>query len=195
MSKQEIVVLASGTGSNFKCLVDAVNDGRIEARIRCLITDRECGAVDLAKQYNISYFVLPKTNDKHQNLNVQAMLCHGADLIVCAGYLSILNPSFVSVFKGKIINIHPSLLPKFGGRGMYGIHIHQAVLEAGENETGCTVHFVDSGIDTGPLIDQAFVKVSSLDDAYSLQKKVLDQEHILLPKVVQYLLTHLPQIS
>ncbi|MGY0398932.1 MAG: phosphoribosylglycinamide formyltransferase [Ostreibacterium sp.] len=186
--KKEIVVFASGSGSNFQNLIDHINTGEINANIRCLITDRKCDAVRRAEENNISHYILERSNERYLNTNVQAILCDGIDLIVCVGYLSILNPQFVTLFKGKIINTHPSLLPKFSGRGMYGLNVHQAVLDAGEKESGCTVHYIDTGIDTGPLIDQQFVKVSILDTAHTLQQKILAQEHILLLKVIKYLI-------
>lgn len=187
MSK-EIVVLASGDGSNFESLVSHIQAGHINAKIRCLIADRPCGATQRAKAHAISYYELPRHNDSILNLHVLAMLCHNIDLIVCAGYLSILDPHFVHLFPNKIINIHPSLLPKFGGKGMYGMAVHQAVIAASESESGCTVHIVDAGIDSGPILAQEVVKISVLDDARSLQAKVKEKELRLLPQVVRALL-------
>ncbi|MPV86173.1 phosphoribosylglycinamide formyltransferase [Ostreibacterium oceani] len=187
----EIVVLASGGGSNFQSLIDAIESGALNARIRCLIVDRDCGAIARAKQHKISYFVLDRYNHPALNLNAQAILCHNVHLIVCAGYLSILPNSFLNMFANQVINIHPSLLPKYGGKGMYGLKVHDAVIRAGEKETGCTVHRVDSGLDTGEVIAQEIVEVSVLDTPESLQKKVLDKEHQLLPETVKRLLNEL----
>lgn len=187
MSK-EIVVLASGNGSNFQSLINHIEAGHIEANIRCLIADRPCPATKRAKQHGISYYELPRHNDRMLNLHVLAMLCHNIDLIVCAGYLTILDSHFINLFPNKIINIHPSLLPKYGGKGMYGLNVHQAVLDASETESGCTVHVVDSGIDTGRILAQETVTISPLDDARSLQTKVQEKELRLLPQVVKALL-------
>lgn len=186
MSK-EIVVLASGNGSNFQSLVNHIEAGHINAKVRCLIADRPCDATKRAKKHAISYYELPRHNDRMLNLHVLAMLCHNVDLIVCAGYLSILDSHFINLFPNKIINIHPSLLPKFGGKGMYSLAVHQAALDASENESGCTVHIVDSGIDTGRILAQETVSISPLDDAHSLQSKIREKELRLLPQVVKAL--------
>lgn len=186
---KEIIVLASGNGSNFQSLISHIEAGYIDAKIRCLIADRPCRATQRAKQHDISYYELPRHNDRMLNLHVMAMLCHNIDLIVCAGYLSILDPHLINLFPNKIINIHPSLLPKFGGKGMYGLAVHQAVLNASESESGCTVHLVDAGIDTGRILAQETVAVSPLDDAHSLQAKVQEQEIHLLPQVVKALVS------
>lgn len=185
---KEIVVFASGTGSNFQSILQAIKSGYLDVSVRCLITDRPCNATNVAVVNGISHYVLPRQNDEMLNLQVMAMLCHEIDLIVCVGYLSILNPHFVNLFPKRIINIHPSLLPKFGGYGMYGKRVHQAVIDARETESGCTVHYLDSGIDTGEIIAQETVSVSMLDDADSLQAKVLAKEHELLPRVIKSLL-------
>lgn len=184
MSKT-IVVLASGTGSNFECIIKAINAGKIDAQIRCLIVDRPCGATKIAKKYGISYYELAISNNPMLNLHVKAMLCHEAHLIVCAGYLSILSTDFVHLFQGRILNIHPSLLPKHAGRGMYGARVHQAVLDAGEVESGCSIHLVDTGIDTGTVLAQATVAVSPIETVESLRKKVQMKEHELFPQTIQ----------
>jgi phosphoribosylglycinamide formyltransferase-1 len=107
------------------------------------------------------------------------------DLICLAGYMRILTEKFLDKFKGKIMNIHPALLPSFGGPGMYGINVHKAVLEAGVKITGCTVHFVDKGVDTGPIIIQKCVPVDDSDTPETLQKKVLEYEHKAYPEAVK----------
>lgn len=186
---KEIVVLASGGGSNFQSLISAIESGELpNVRIRCLITDRLCPAIKRAEKHKISYVVLDRKNAPVLNVNAMAILCHQADLIVCAGYLSVISRQVIQLFQNRIINIHPSLLPNFGGVGMYGLNVHKAVLEAGERETGCTVHYVDEGIDTGKLIAQGVVEVSMLDDPDSLQSKVQQLEHRLLPRIVKELL-------
>ena len=110
-------------------------------------------------------------------------------MIVLAGFLSIIDEEFVEKWKGKIINIHPSLLPKFGGPGMYGIKVHEAVLAAGEKESGCTVHYVDSGVDSGEVIFQVKVPVLEGDTAEVLQKRILVEEHKLLPKSISKIIS------
>ncbi len=186
MSKK-IVILASGTGSNFRAIAEAVKSGSIDASIRCLVTDRLCPAVDYAAKQGIDFYVVPRKNSAMLNIRVLSEILHGADLVVCAGYLSILPASLVAQLRGKIINIHPSLLPEFGGRGMYGLNVHKAVIAAGKRESGCTVHYVDAGIDTGQIIEQRYVNVDEWDTPEDLQQKVNEQELQLLPAIVQQL--------
>ena len=112
----------------------------------------------------------------------------GVDLIVLAGYLTILTPNIVKAFRGRIINIHPALLPDFGGKGFYGLRVHKAVLAAGVKKSGCTVHFVDEGTDTGEIIDRAEVPVYPYDTPETLQARVLSEEHKLLPKTIEKLI-------
>ncbi|MDC7240164.1 MAG: formyltransferase family protein, partial [Spirochaetales bacterium] len=118
------------------------------------------------------------------------MIPEDTDLIVLAGYLSILSAEFVEKWKGKIINIHPALLPEFGGKGMYGMNVHRAVLEAGRKKSGCTVHYVDGGVDTGETILQREVPVLPGDSPEDLQKRVLEQEHIALPEAIRKIIEH-----
>ena len=185
---KNIIVFASGSGSNFQSLIDAIECGDIHANIRALVVDRSCTATQKAIHHGIDYFAINRRNDKTCNTKVLTAICQSCDLIVCAGYLSILNADFISSFANKIINIHPSLLPQFGGVGMYGIRVHQAVIAAGEKQSGCTVHYVDSGVDTGKIIQQSTVAIDESDSAESLQKKILTEEHRLLPLVVKGLL-------
>ncbi|PIE44835.1 MAG: phosphoribosylglycinamide formyltransferase [Gammaproteobacteria bacterium] len=186
--KKSFVVLASGSGSNFQTLIDAVENANIDAVIRALVVDRPCYATCRAADHRINYVELWRKNDVAFNVNLLTHICQNTDLIVCAGYLSIIHADVIAQFKRKIINIHPALLPKFGGAGMYGIRVHQAVIAAGESQSGCTVHYVDDGIDTGDIIAQRKVNVTPDDTADSLQQKVLVQEHQLLPAVVKQLL-------
>ncbi len=184
---KNIVVLASGSGSNFQTLIDELeHDDSIT--IRALVVDRPCRATQRATQHGIDYFELNRNNDTDFNASVLQAICRDADLIVCAGYLSIIPASFIEQFPEKIINIHPSLLPDFGGAGMYGMKVHEAVIASKTQQSGCTVHYVDSGVDTGKIIQRATVPVTHSDTAETLQQKVLVEEHKLLPAVVQSLL-------
>ncbi len=185
---KSFVVLASGSGSNFQSLINAVEDGTLPASIRALVVDRECAATARARQHGIDFFVLNRYNDSALNQRVLADICRGVDLIVCAGYLSIIPPALIAEFPRQIINIHPALLPKFGGKGMFGLHIHRAVIAAGERQSGCTVHYVDAGIDTGEIIEQCVVDVRADDTPEQLQQRILVQEHQLLPRVAARLL-------
>ncbi|WP_319201284.1 phosphoribosylglycinamide formyltransferase [uncultured Ilyobacter sp.] len=180
-----IAVLVSGGGSNLQAIIDRINDGKLPCKINCVIADRNCYGLERASNYGIKTYLLDRKElKKNLSKEIDNILEGEVDLIVLAGFLSILDSEFTKKWSKKIINIHPSLLPKYGGPGMYGIKIHQAVIAAGEKESGCTVHYVDAGVDTGEIIYQEKVSVLENDTAETLQKKVLEIEHRLLPQAV-----------
>jgi len=192
---KRLVVFASGSGSNFQAIIDAISQGQIQAKCVGLICDREgISAIDKAIVNNIQVHVVRRRDyEDYENyaLALTATLQSlEADLIVLAGYLSKVPSMVVELWRGKIINIHPALLPKFGGKGYYGIYVHQAVIESGETESGCTVHFVDEVYDNGSIIAQAKIPVYENDTPESLQRRVLNEEHKLLPSVIAKILTH-----
>lgn len=193
-----IVVFASGKGSNFQALVNAVASGEIPARIRGVITDNaRAGVIERAQRYAIPYAVLSPASfasekEYHASLLSQLRQWYPA-LIVLAGYLKRIPESIVQTYENRIINIHPSLLPKYGGKGYYGMHVHRAVLENGENETGCTVHVVTAEYDEGPVLAQMKVPVQDDDTAESLARRVQQAEMKLLPHVVSKMLTQNPE--
>ncbi len=188
-----ITVFASGGGTDFQSIIDGVESGLIKAKINMLIAGKEnIFAIERAKKHGIEYSVFLKRNygtlEAMFDEIVALLKEKQTDLIVLAGYLTILAPNIVKEFENRIINIHPSLLPKFGGAGMYGLKVHEAVLASGEKESGCTVHFVDEHADTGKIIAQARVPVKEDDTPESLQQRVLNEEHKLLPQVVARLI-------
>ncbi|MFC0906532.1 phosphoribosylglycinamide formyltransferase [Clostridium sp. MT-14] len=184
----KIAVLASGGGTDFQSIIDGVESGYLEnCRIEILITDRAgVYALERAQKHGIKYKVFDRKvyGDKISD-EILKVLYNKADLIVCAGWLSILKGKLISEFENRIINIHPSLIPSFCGDGMYGIKVHEAAIEKGVKVSGCTVHFVDTGTDSGPIIFQKSVPVYFEDTAYELQKRILKEEHIALPKVIR----------
>jgi len=185
----KIAVLISGGGSNLQSIIDTVSTSKVEYEISCVIADRECYGIERAEQNNIVAKIFDrKILKKDISKKIDEYLGAKVDLVVLAGFLSILDEDFINNRKGRIINIHPSLLPKFGGPGMFGMKIHRAVIKAKESESGCTVHYVDAGIDTGEIIEQIKVKVDSEDTAEILQKKVLVEEHKLLPRAIEQVL-------
>jgi phosphoribosylglycinamide formyltransferase-1 len=188
---KKIVVLASGSGSNFQAIIDAVNRGDIKARIAGLIASKsQIGAVKRARDHNIPVTVLESQSDQDYTEYLMEQLIHwNPDLIVLAGYLRKVPTEVVEAFRNQIINIHPSLLPKYGGKGFYGKYVHRAVLEAGESESGCTVHYVNELYDKGDIIRQVKVPVRDSDTPETLAKRVLAEEHKLLPSVISELLT------
>ncbi len=183
----KIAVLVSGSGSNLQSIID--NDGYNKMyEIEYVIADRECYGIERAKKNNIKtkVFYRKKCGTNISN-EIHKFLGEKVDLVVLAGFLSILEGEFIDKRKEKVINIHPSLLPKFGGSGMYGINVHKAVIENKEKESGCTVHFVNNGVDTGKIIRQERVEVLTEDTPESLQQRVLIEEHRVLPEVIKSL--------
>lgn len=182
----KIGVLVSGGGSNLQSLIDKSKSGELQCNIEVVIGDRECYGVERAKEAGIDGYTLDRKQLKKELCReIDKIVSEKkVDLIVLAGFLSIIDEEFVNKWKGRIINIHPSLLPKFGGPGMYGIRVHEAVLKAGEQESGCTVHYVDTGVDSGEIIAQKRVKVLEGDTPEILQKRVLVEEHKLLPESI-----------
>ena len=192
INKKRIAVLVSGSGTNLQSIIDNVENGNLNCEITYVIADRECYALQRAEKHGIKSIMLDKKlfGNKLSD-EISAILENGiekTDYIVLAGYLSILSESFINKWNRKIINIHPSLLPKFGGKGMYGMNVHRAVIEAKETESGCTIHFVDTGVDTGEVILQIKVPVLSDDTPEILQKRVLEKEHILLIEGIKKLI-------
>ena len=190
METFRISVLVSGNGSNLQCIIDAVEDGRIaNSKIVGVISSSENAyALERARQHEIPAAAVTKYEyaDMRDRMDAILKILDGEhpDLIVLAGYLSILPAKVVEKYRGKIINIHPALLPKFGGKDFYGIHVHEAVLAAGEKESGATVHYVDEGVDTGKIILQEKVPVLPGDDPQTLRERVLEVEHKILPEAI-----------
>lgn len=180
---KKIVVLVSGEGTNLQRIIDSIESGEIpNTEIALVVADRECYGLTRAEQYGIPHLIIKRGKDFCVNL--EKHLPENTDLIVLAGFLSIITPDFVHQHNGKIINIHPSLLPKFGGKGMWGMNVHQAVIDAQETESGATVHFVTAGIDEGEIILQGKVSVEKNDTPHSLAEKVHQVEYKIFPKAI-----------
>ncbi|NCC87866.1 MAG: phosphoribosylglycinamide formyltransferase [Clostridia bacterium] len=186
-----IVVLVSGGGTNLQALIDAQNSGSIKnGKITNVISDKE-GAFALTRAENagIATSVIARKSfasiAEHNKAILNKLLECKADLIVLAGYLSILDKEVTDTFKNKIINVHPSLIPAFCGDGFYGLRVHKAVLEKGVKITGATVHFVNEITDGGAIILQKAVEVQNSDTPEILQKRIMEQaEWEILPKAV-----------
>ena len=190
--KTRIAVFISGSGSNLQSIIDNIENGNLNCKISYVIADRECFGLERAEKHGIKSIMLDKKLfGKNLSDEINAILendTERTDYIVLAGYLSILSESFINKWNRKIINIHPSLLPKYGGKGMYGIKVHEAVIANKEKESGCTIHFVDNGIDTGEIITNVKVPVYENDTPEILQNRVLEKEHILLIEGINKLL-------
>ncbi|MGN0771393.1 MAG: phosphoribosylglycinamide formyltransferase [Christensenellales bacterium] len=186
---KRIAVFASGGGSDMQSVIDGCESGLIDGKVVAVITNKQdIGALERAKKHAIEskvFLIGDYDGASDRDLAIAKYLDgKDIDLIVLAGYLAIVTPVLVDRYRGRIINIHPSLIPKFCGKGMYGLKVHSAVIQAGEKESGATVHYVDEGADTGEIIAQVKVPVLDGDTPQSLQARVLEQEHILLPSVV-----------
>lgn len=184
---KNVVVLVSGSGSNLQRIIDCIGNGEIQnTKISLVVADRACYALERAENHQIPYQLIKRGKDFSENL--ENILPENTDLIVLAGFLSILSQEFCEKYKGKIINIHPALLPKFGGKGMWGNHVHHAVIEAGEKESGATVHYVTSGIDEGEIILQGKVEVEDGDTPDLLALKIHQVEYDIFPKAINKIL-------
>lgn len=184
---KNIVILASGSGSNLQRIIEAIDNGEIpNAKVNLVVADRDCYALERAKNHNIPFQLIKRGKDFSGNL--EKILPQHTDLIVLAGFLSILKSEFCEKYQGKIINIHPALLPKFGGKGMWGHHVHEAVIEAKEKESGATVHFVTSGIDEGEIILQGKFDINENDTPETLAQKVHKIEYDIFPKAIDWVL-------
>lgn len=188
---KRIAVFASGGGTDFQSVIDA-NEREHFCEIACLIVSKEgVGAVERAKKHGIAYGVYAKKDYPDLEELYKRLTFHlnmlGVDYIVLAGWLKIIPQSFIKTFEDRIINIHPSLIPAFCGSGYYGLKVHQAVLDYGAKISGCTVHFVNEVPDGGAIIAQRAVEVEDGDTAESLQARILEVEHELLPYCVKQL--------
>lgn len=187
-----LAVMVSGGGTNLQALIDAVEEGRIRnAQIATVISNKkEAYALERAKKHGIpGVCISPKDFADREAFNqalIEALDKEQVDLVVLAGYLVILPKTLIRTYANRIINIHPSLIPSFCGTGYYGLKVHEAVLARGVKVTGATVHFVDEGTDTGPIILQKAVEVRQDDTPESLQRRVMEEaEWKLLPQAVQ----------
>lgn len=178
-----VAVAASGRGSNLAALLHHFGPGA-PARVVLVVSNRpEAGALALAREHGVPTAVLADPSDGEAWL--MALRAHRVDLLVLAGYLKLVPPAVVRAWAGRIINVHPALLPRHGGPGMYGSRVHQAVLAAGDRETGATVHLVDEEYDRGAVLAQARVPVVPGDTPEAVAARVLAVEHRLLPEAVR----------
>ncbi|MBE6063262.1 MAG: phosphoribosylglycinamide formyltransferase [Clostridium butyricum] len=183
----KIAVLASGSGTDFQSIIDAVESKELNVKIEMLIASKDgIYALERAKKHGIETHVVSRKEFGKQSSDKILELVKGkVDLIVLAGFLSILEGEILKEFENRIINIHPSLIPSFCGSGMYGLKVHEAVVNSGVRYSGCTVHFVNGEVDGGAILLQDIVPVYFEDDAEKLQKRILEREHIILPKAVK----------
>jgi len=180
-----LAVFVSGRGSNLKAILDNQElKSLIAVKVVCS-NDSECNAIKLAESKKIDTFIIPKIQDeKLVDELISFLEKRNIELIVLAGYLKLIPPSLVDKFENKIINIHPALLPSFGGKGMYGMNVHKAVFESSAKVSGATVHFVNKEYDKGKIIAQRCVDISDVKFPEEIAERVLSIEHNLLPFVI-----------
>jgi phosphoribosylglycinamide formyltransferase-1 len=185
-----IAVFASGRGSNLEAILDAIREGLLPARICAVVSNNSAaGALATARAQNIPAFHLSQKQFPSEDALTAALLSllqdHGTQFIALAGYLKKLSPPVVERYRNKITNVHPALLPSFGGPGMYGHYVHEAVIAAGVKVSGATVHLVDEVYDRGPIVLQKSVEISPNDDPVRLASKVLAIEHEIYPRALK----------
>jgi len=187
-----IGVLASGGGTNLQSIIDNCRCGQIDGEVVVVISDVQCGALERARSAGIPEHWLSRhdkvrfpTREAFDTAVRERLEQHGVELVCLAGYLRIMTPELVDPFAGRMMNIHPALLPSFGGKGMYGHNVHQAVLDHGCKISGCTVHFVWLETDAGPIILQRPVPVEEDDAPETLAARILPHEHDLYAEAIQ----------
>ncbi len=188
----KIAVLVSGGGTNIQAIIDAIENHKLkDVSIECVVSNKEDAyALRRAEDHGIpGICIRPKdyaSKEEYGKYLADFLKDHEIDLVVLAGFLVVLPKNFIDAFAGRIINIHPSLIPSFCGDGFYGLKVHEAALARGVKVTGATVHFVDAGTDTGPIIMQKAVYVEDGDTPETLQKRVMEQaEWVILPAAIQ----------
>ena len=190
MKRLRLGVLASGGGSNLQAIIDRSESGTLNADVVVVISNNsKSGALERARKHYIeACHISSLTAGGEEAVYIaitEKMKAHDVDLVILAGYMKKISLGLIEAFPGKILNIHPALLPKFGGDGMYGRFVHEAVLEAGEKESGPSVHIVDSEYDRGPILEQRKVPVLPDDTPETLAARVLIEEHKIYPDVIQ----------
>lgn len=183
----KIAILISGRGSNMSAILNTIKTKNLDCRVVCVISNKKQEGLLIASKYNVPAKLLDESKfnkkESHELAVADELFRFSPDWILLAGYMAILSPKFIELFAGKIINIHPSLLPKFKG-----LNTHLRVIQSGENKHGATVHMVTSELDGGPIIAQSQIKVLPNDTIEELKSRVLKQEHILYPLVLESLI-------
>jgi phosphoribosylglycinamide formyltransferase-1 len=184
---KSIIIFASGNGTNTKAIIQHFNEKKNASVNLIVCNNLNAGVLDIARSYKIPFLIIDKLLLKENNI-VKKINEFKPDLIVLAGFLLKIPKHLIDAFPNKIINIHPSLLPKYGGKGMFGSHVHTAVLEAKELESGITIHYVNEKYDDGAIILQEKCQLSAEETLPSLTKKIAQLEHTYYPKSIELLL-------
>ena len=190
MKKLKLLVLASGGGTNLQAIIDSIEQGKLNAEIKAVVSNNsKAFCLERARTHSIQAIHLSHkmfaTTEEFDQKFLSILKENEVDMIILAGYMKMLSPTVVRAYKNRILNIHPALLPSFGGEGMYGIHVHEAVINSGAKITGVSVHLVDEVYDHGIIVLQQSVPVLDNDTPESLQQRVLEIEHKLYPQTIQ----------
>jgi phosphoribosylglycinamide formyltransferase-1 len=185
---RKIAIFASGTGSNTQRIIDHFRGNKDASVALILSNNPAAGVLGIARKEEIPYIIIDREKFFQSNYYLQLLKENNIQWIVLAGFLWKIPTELIDGFKGKMVNIHPALLPKFGGKGMYGAKVHEAVIQSGDRESGITIHLVDEIYDHGKIIFQARCPVSPEDDANSLAKKIHELEYQHFPKVIEELM-------
>jgi formyltetrahydrofolate-dependent phosphoribosylglycinamide formyltransferase len=192
MEEKRLAVFASGRGSNFKAILDRIADKYIPAKVMlCITNNPQAGVIEVAKAHRIAVKILePKSFEDGTAFNdaiLKELVNARIDYIILAGYLKMIGRNIIERYSNRILNIHPALLPAFGGKGMYGHHVHEAVFQRGVKYSGVTVHLVNEFYDAGPIVLQEPVAIESATSAEEIASRVLQVEHKLFPEAVKLL--------
>ena len=185
-----IAIFASGSGSNAEAIIRATYEGKLSSEVGLVISNNaDAGALQRAKELDVNYSAIDRRNFNSEESYISSLFSlldeNGIDFIALAGYLKLVQPQLIEKYRNKITNIHPALLPSFGGKGFYGINVHEAVLEAGCKVSGVTIHMVTEAYDRGAIIAQKSVPVLGDDNPDSLAARVLKVEHQIYPEALQ----------
>jgi phosphoribosylglycinamide formyltransferase-1 len=195
---KSLAILVSGYGSNMLSIINSTNNGLLKnlAKVRLVISSNpKAYSITTAIKYNIKVICIQRSNfknkEEYNNKILNELLKEQIDVICLAGYIKMLGRNIVKNYRNRILNIHPSLLPKFGGKGMYGHYVHEAVVKSKENISGATVHLVDENYDTGKIIIQKKIHINRTDCPNDVAKKVLVLEHNIYPQAIKYIIKNL----
>ncbi len=188
-SMKNIILFASGAGSNVQAIIDFFKDNKEVVPVAIVCNKPEAGVLNIAKAHNIRTILIDRNSFKSEAF-VEQLKAFNPSLLVLAGFLWKVPDAVVAAFPDKIINIHPALLPKYGGKGMYGSHVHQSVIDNQEKESGITIHYVNEHYDEGNTIIQAHCTITESDTPESLAQKIHRLEHHFFPRTIEFLLSN-----
>ncbi len=184
----KIAIFASGTGSNAKAIIEYAKNANYTVEL--IVSNKEnAGVLNFSEEYNIDALIIDKQNFYSENIILEFLKDRNIDLIILAGFLWLIPDYFIEAYADRILNIHPSLLPNYGGKGMYGANVHKAVFEAKENQSGITIHLVNEEYDKGKILLQKTIDISSFKSPKDIAQNVLKLEHKFYPQIIEKFIT------